>query len=325
MRQTLVKQLADGRFHSGEHLAQLVGCSRAAIWKRLQKLADIPGLEVDAVRGRGYRFRRALSLLDREQIFQGLEMQSKTRLAACEVHEILDSTNEVAKSYQLNSRQPAAVVFGEYQTAGRGRRGREWISPYAHNLYFSIAHRFDLAMSDLAGLSLAAGVVLAEQLRVLGVPGVGLKWPNDLYCSGQKLGGILLEVSGEAAGPVTAIVGVGVNLAANASMHARINQPFTHLEAVGVVIDRSELATILVQALLDACERYANDGLKPFVERWRALDIHADQRVSLESAAGRICGIAKGIDESGGLLLDAGQGVQAHHAGEVSLRVEAST
>src|SRR5690606_4226150 len=128
--------------------------------------------------------------------------------------------------------QGVAVLLAERQTAGRGRRGRHWASPLAANLYLSASRRYGGGLARLGGLSLAAGTAVAEALRALGASGVQLKWPNDLVIGGRKLGGLLVEGSGEPAGAARAVVGLGLNVRMPETEGGRIDQPWTDLGAV---------------------------------------------------------------------------------------------
>mgnify|MGYP000706482320 CR=1 FL=1 len=207
--ESLVRQLADGRFHSGENLARLLGVSRTAVWKRIQKISRDTGLDIHAVRGKGYRLALPLELLDADRIAGHISSGSSVEVEV-EVHPSLPSTSSHLAE-RLGELPDNTLCFAEHQTAGRGRRGRQWVSPYGSNLYFSIYRRFPLGMHELSGLSLAVGAVVAETLGHY-VDGISLKWPNDLLVDGLKLAGILVDVHGIAEGPVDTVIGIGLNL-----------------------------------------------------------------------------------------------------------------
>jgi len=186
----ILKLLADGEFHSGTELAELLGVSRSAICKQLNGLSVL-GLQHAAVSGKGYRLDRPLELLDNTQINAELTPAQQAAISVLEIHDTLPSTN----TYLVEASQQGAlsgfVCFAEHQTAGKGRRGRQWVSPYGSNLYLSILWRFQQGgMASTAGLSLAIGVAVIRALRAQGFSEAGLKWPNDIYCQGKKLGGI---------------------------------------------------------------------------------------------------------------------------------------
>ena len=121
----------------------------------------------------------------------------------------MDSTNAEPMRQAEAGGAPGLVCTAEQQTAGRGRRGRQWVSPFASNLYLSLVWEFSQGAAALEGLSLAVGVAVARALAACDVPAVQLKWPNDVLHDGAKLGGILLEMTGDAAGACQVVVGVG--------------------------------------------------------------------------------------------------------------------
>lgn len=219
------------------------------------------------------------------------------------------------------------LLAAERQTAGRGRAGRSWLAEPGDSLCFSLAWRFAGPLHRLTGLSLAVGVALAECLRaprIDGQPGtpVMLKWPNDLLVDGAKLGGILIETTGASAlHGAWAVIGVGLNVRANAERDASIDQPVAALAAAGSAIDRNGLLAQLAASLARALECFDREGLAPFVARWDALHVHAGQTVSIiEQGRTLHQGRALGIDGSGCLQLDTSAGMVKVAAGDVSLR-----
>lgn len=316
----LLQRLADGRFCSGERLAGELGLTRSAVWKQVRRLQSDLGLTVHAVRGRGYRLASPLELLDADAIQAGLGADSRVLLERLDVLTVTDSTNVQARGSPPGKPGVARVWLAEHQTAGRGRRGRPWVSVFGQNVYLSLAWRFDLAMTELAGLSLAAGVVLAESLADLGSSTHCLKWPNDILVEQRKIAGILVEVSGEADGPATAIVGIGLNLRMPASSGELIDQPWTDLESNGLQVSRNVLAADLLDRLLRACQLYQSERLAPFLPRWRRFDGLLNQPVNLVRGDATRQGVYRGVSAGGGMLLETAEGCTEHRAGEVSLR-----
>lgn len=317
----LLRLLADGRFHSGEAMGAASGVSRGGIWKAVRRLEEL-GLTVCAVRGRGYRLAEPLDLLEGDAIRASIGPECVVHIADLEIHTALDSTNR-----HLLDRARAGAVSGsaclaEMQCAGRGRLGRAWVSPFAANLYLSLLWRFEGAPPGLAGLSLAAGVAGVAALADLGVDGVALKWPNDLIWNGRKLGGILIDVAGESAGPCLAVIGVGINVAMPESAGASIGQPWTDLGAItGARIARNRLAGRLLRHLALTLGRFADDGFAPFVTQWRRLDLASGRTVELRLPDRTVTGIGEGVDAEGALLLRIDGRRHRFTAGEVSLRV----
>lgn len=314
--------LGDGNFHSGEELAGcLGGISRAAIWKVIQALVE-RGIDVHAVRGRGYCLANPLELLDQDRIAAELNDEVRHLVSAIEVYPWLDSTNTYLMQRARAGCDSGLACFAEAQTAGRGRRGRSWISPFGANLYFSLLWRFPANPPALTGLSLVIGIAVAHALEKLGVEGIGLKWPNDILWQQRKLGGILLEFGGESTGPCHVVAGVGVNVAMPQRAGQIIDQAWVdmrHILGSGTV-SRNRMAGCLLSEMVTACQRFQSWGFRPFREAWKPLDLTFEQPVVLTLPTQTITGIAKGIDAEGCLCLDTGSGRQRFTTGEVSLR-----
>jgi BirA family biotin operon repressor/biotin-[acetyl-CoA-carboxylase] ligase len=317
----LLGRLADGRFHSGEQLAQLLGVTRSAVWKQIQRLEAELGLDISAVRGRGYRLSSPLELLDAGRIRAELNHAARECLEQLTLQAITPSTNACAAADPPTEIGCARAWLAEHQTDGRGRRGRQWVSSFGENLYLSIAWRFELPMTELGGLSLVAGVVLAEVLAQLGLEGHSLKWPNDVLVDGRKLCGVLLEVSGEADGPSTAVLGVGVNFRLPARQGSKIDQPWTDLSRSNApLISRNRLAGVLLDRLIEACREFGVGHLAPFLPRWDRFDRFKGQMVRVVRGPNSSEGIYRGITPGGAMLLEGPSGLGEYHAGEVSLR-----
>jgi BirA family biotin operon repressor/biotin-[acetyl-CoA-carboxylase] ligase len=303
---------------SGTTLASEFGLTRAAVWKRIESLRAA-GVEIDADPGHGYSLTAPLDLLDAAKIRAALPRTTPQRLASLDVVWEVDSTNA-----QL-LRQPAEprtqVLLAEQQSAGRGRRGRGWVSPLAAHLYLSLQRRFDGGIAVLAGLSIAVGVAVAETLRELGYATVGLKWPNDLVAGDRKLGGILIEFGGEDAGVARAVIGIGINVRMPKTAAAGIDQPWTDLQALAAKQpSRNALAAALIAALVETLDRFAADGLAPFLPRWRALDALRDREIEVIAGSRHVRGIALGIADSGALRVRHADGERDYHSAEISVR-----
>lgn len=314
----LLRLLADGNWHSGVHLAQQMGLSRAAIWKQAQGLSRW-GVEVHTQRTRGYRLSPALDLLDLPRLRQALT-GSAAALDEPELFDTLPSTNAHLMARIIAGRR-AGVCLAEHQSAGRGRRGRAWHSPFGRNLYVSVAQGYEAGPAALAGLSLAIGTALAQMLTGLGVAGIGLKWPNDLLCGGAKLGGILIELQGDTQGPCWAVAGIGLNVNMDTNDGMSIDQPWTSLARLGGrTWDRTALAAQVITAVRQVMAGFPATGLAPWLAAYAGFDLLADQPVQVDWAGERITGVARGIDASGALLLDCAGARRALWGGEVTVR-----
>ena len=317
----LLGQLADGRFHSGEQLAQLLGVSRSAVWKQIQRLEAELGLDIAAVRGRGYRLASPLELLDAGRIRGELNDVARESLEQLTLQSVTTSTNGCAVADPPTEIGRARAWLAEHQTDGRGRRGRQWVSAFGENLYLSVAWRFELPMTELGGLSLVAGVVVAEALAQFGLEGHSLKWPNDVLVGGRKLCGVLIEVAGEADGPSTAVLGVGVNFRLPERQGSKIDQPWIDLSRSNApAISRNRLAGVLLDQLIEACREFSDARLVPFLPRWNRFDHLHGQVVRVVRGSNSSEGIYRGIARSGAMLLEGPSGISEYHAGEVSLR-----
>jgi len=303
---------------SGNGLAQQAGSTRAAVWKRIQALREA-GLEIDARRGHGYALRHPLELLDAEAIRAALPAAVRSGIASLDIAWSLDSTN----SELLRRDTPAhglAVLLGERQTGGRGRRGRSWVSPLAAHLYLSVARQYSGGLARLGGLSIVAGVAVAEALNEAGHE-VKLKWPNDLLVEGRKLGGLLVEGSGEYAGPARAVVGIGINVRMPEGMAKTIDQPWIDLAGLDAgTCSRNLLAARVLTHLQPALAQFDGAGLAPFVERYARFDALRGREVRVHGGNREQTGTALGIAADGALRVRVGGREHSVHAGEVTVR-----
>lgn len=308
----LISLLADGEFHSGEQFGAALGMSRAAINKHVQTVRDW-GVDVFTVPGKGYRLHAPLQLLDEAAIRVRLPSGRLTILP------VIDSTNQYLIE-RIGTLAPGDACVAEYQAQGRGRRGRQWISPFGNNLYLSIYWRLEQGPAAAGGLSLMVGIVMAEVLQRLGAERVRVKWPNDLYLNDRKLAGILVEINGKAGDAAHVVIGAGINLAMREPAAGMIDQGWINLQEAGIVIDRNALVAELTATLRQALRQFEGEGFAPFVARWQALDNFFDRPVKLLIGDREIRGIARGIDAQGALLLEQDGERHAYLGGEISLR-----
>ncbi|MEO5595892.1 MAG: biotin--[acetyl-CoA-carboxylase] ligase [Lysobacteraceae bacterium] len=308
---------------SGPHLAALLGVGRAGVWKRIQGLRKA-GLMIDVAPGQGYRMQQPIEWLAADRIGSMLAPESARRLDRLEVVWEIDSTN--SEMLRRESDAHCEVLFAERQFAGRGRRGRGWVTPLGAQLAFSLRRRFDHGIGALAGLSLAVGAAAADGLAAAGYPQIGLKWPNDLMVDGRKLGGILIELGGEYAGPARVVIGIGINLALPPAAVGAIDQPWIDLRQLdsGRALARNKIAAALLDALLPALDQFEAEGLAPFQARWHARDVLRGREVTVIGDGPGYVGVALGIADNGALRVRHANGERLHHGGEVSVRSNAS-
>jgi len=320
-RRNLLHVLSDGAFHSGEALGETLGVSRMAVWKHIRALRE-SGVQLETVRGKGYRFPASTELLDEQRILGGIAAETRAQLDSLEVFLEIDSTNTWLRERALQGAPSGTVCLAEMQHAGRGRHAREWVSPFAANLYLSLLWRSSEGAASLGGMSLAMGVAVLRSLHAQGVEGIGLKWPNDVLAEGKKLAGILIDVVGESTGPCAIIIGVGVNVDMPASAGARIDQPWIDLSSVanGTRFSRNRLAAALLDNMLAAIREFESTGLQSFLDIWRRNDVVDGRQVDLHLPGRVIKGRACGIDAGGALLVETATGRQRFASGEVSVR-----
>ena len=321
-RVELLRLLADGAMHSGEELAATLSISRAAVWKRLKQLEEW-GIAIEARRGSGYRLEAPIDLLDADRICHALPQAAVERLRRLEVHETLESTSDrlLSASGLLPGRFD--VCLAEFQSAGRGRRGRRWIAPFASGLCLSVSWNYRDAPATLGALSLAAGVATLRALRRLRFTGLSLKWPNDIMHAGGKLGGILIDLRGEAAGPAYIVVGIGINVRLPASARSVLRadgMDVVDLVSLGTPPSRSELAAVLIAELTQALLEFGGRGMAAFAEEWEGADALTGRQVAVLHGGQALEGVARGVDADGALLLEVGGGRRRILSGEVSVR-----
>ncbi|QEY61024.1 bifunctional biotin--[acetyl-CoA-carboxylase] ligase/biotin operon repressor BirA [Metapseudomonas lalkuanensis] len=312
---TLLKLLQDGCFHSGQALGDALGVSRSAVWKQLQQLEADLGLPIYKVRGRGYRLQSPLSLLDRSIL------EREGCPWSHQIFNSLDSTNAETMRRLGAGAVPPFAVIAERQTEGRGRRGRRWVSPYAQNLYYSLALRVDGGARQLEGLSLVVGLAVLKTLRSFGLAEAGLKWPNDLLVGNRKIAGILLELLGDPADICHVVVGIGVNVNMQLATED-IDQPWTSMRTeTGVLVDRNALVARLNEHLEDYLGRHKREGFAALRAEWEGAHLWQGRLVNLTAGTQSIQGRVMGIDATGALRLSVDGEERAYSGGELSLRL----
>jgi BirA family biotin operon repressor/biotin-[acetyl-CoA-carboxylase] ligase len=322
---TLLPLLADGEFRSGQYLADALGVSRTAVWKQLNKLDEL-GLGIESVKGRGYRIPGGIELLSEPLIRAQLTEQADSQLSQLVIDEVVGSTNAEVLRRLEEGVGAGLVCTAERQSSGRGRRGRTWVSPFARNIYVSVAAQFSQGAASLEGLSLAVGVAVARALQACDIHGLQLKWPNDVLHQGSKLGGVLLEMVGDAAGSCQVVVGVGLNVAMPASTATHIDQDWTDVAQITNALkipcpSRNTILAALLNELLPLLNSFEGQGFAAWQEPWQALDAHAGKSVVLSSGDKQRAGIARGVNERGALQLETTLGVESVFGGEISMRV----
>jgi BirA family biotin operon repressor/biotin-[acetyl-CoA-carboxylase] ligase len=325
---SLLRQLADGEFHSGEDLAAKVGLTRARV-SQVLKDAEGAGLALERVKGCGYRLLEAPDFLDAKAVAARLDElragdDAAPRLAIEVVDQVDSTSSDLLRRIQRRDVH-GVVLAAEWQTAGRGRRGRSWAAIAGGSLTFSLGWQFEQGAGFLAGLSLAVGVAVARALEADGFAGIALKWPNDLVHRHRKVGGILIEMNGDALGPSTAVIGVGLNVRLPAEVRNAIEAPVTDLATVAgrkaPPIDRNRLLARLLAELAAVLDQYAREGFAPFAAEWQHRHAYQGKPVRLLLPdGGVVTGKVAGVDASGALVLADGPRRARFLSGEISMR-----
>ncbi|HEE8952029.1 MULTISPECIES: bifunctional biotin--[acetyl-CoA-carboxylase] ligase/biotin operon repressor BirA [Providencia] len=313
----LIDILADAQVHSGEQLGEQLGMTRSAINKHIKTLRSW-GLNIETIAGKGYKLPYQINLLSEEAIKKQIDDVNII------VEPVIDSTNQYMLE-RIAELKSGDTCLAEYQSAGRGRRGRQWISPFGCNLYLSMYWRLEQGPAAAVGLSLVVGIVIAEVLNRISQEKVKVKWPNDLYMNDKKLAGILVELTGKTGDAAHIIIGVGINIGMNNNnieSSKSITQEWSSLRDEVENIERNELSANIIKSLRESLVIFEYEGLKPFLERWFKLDNFLNRHVKLLIGNDIISGIERGVNDQGALLLQKDNGeIIPYIGGEISLRL----
>jgi BirA family biotin operon repressor/biotin-[acetyl-CoA-carboxylase] ligase len=321
----LFAKLADGQFHSGETLAAELAVSRSAVWKAARALREL-GATVHAVRNRGYRLPVAAEPLDGGKIRALLGEGALERVRRLDTVWTVGSTNTLLLERANPPVGLSEALIAEYQTAGRGRRGRNWVAPPGGSICLSLSWMFREVPRDLGALGLVVGVCALRALSRLGVDRVRLKWPNDLLVDDRKLGGILIELRAESGGPACVVIGIGLNVALGAPLLEKIAATGLapiDLAAAGLKEPaRNTVAAGLISSFVRGLLEFEREGLKPFAREWMEADALRGRPVTVTAAEASAKGVARGIDLDGALLVETPKGLLRFISGDVSVRAD---
>lgn len=321
--QQLLTILSDGHFHSGQSIAGCLGVSRTAVWKLIQKLQAWQ-LEVFSISGKGYQIPGGLELINADSL-KLLMQQRESLFQEINVLTSTDSTSDQVARHWKKHPGVACVFIAEHQTAGRGRKGRPWISPLGANLYFSIGVELPLGLSALGGLSLAIGISLVNALNSVSNQPIKIKWPNDLLVEGKKLAGILIEASGDSNDSSFLNIGVGINWNMQQQQGEPIDQSWVNLKPlISSTLSRNDILLLLLSHIEDALKDYRAQGFSAFEKLWPEVSYFYEQPVtiSFNEQLDGISGTEVGVESTGALKLRVGNNIKVFHSGEVSLRAK---
>lgn len=319
----LLRLLGNGQFHSGEDIAKQIAVSRANVWHYINELdkLDLFDTPILRVRGRGYQLPYPIDWLDADKIQQTLITQGVLFPFQIQVFNQLPSTNTyLMQTHQTHS---GHVILTEWQTEGRGRRGKQWQAKIGGSLTFSLLWRFEQDAQRLAGLSLVIGIALVRALSHFSIP-VQLKWPNDLIVNYQKLGGILIELKGDLSGPCDAVIGIGLNIDLPRSLYETVDQPIIDLKKLTTALPtRNDIVATILSELAVILPQFAQAGFAPFQEEWLTYHAYTHRPVRLiTTREEEKIVVIEGISDTGALIIrhQDTQKSETLFSGEVSLR-----
>lgn len=261
--------------------------------------------------------------LDAKIIQHNLKQIFPDKFFILDVLHSIDSTNRYLLEKDTENLH---ICLAEEQTAGRGRQGKCWVSPFGVNLYCSILWPFKQPIAKLTGLSLMAGTVIAQTLEDYGVPDIGLKWPNDIYVQkNKKIAGILIETISDHKGLNNVVIGIGLNVLLSKILNAAdsmIDQPWTDVAShVAFPPDRTQLALLLLKNLFTALPRFEENGFGAFQSLWLDKDITLNQAITLEANGKMFEGIARGVDKTGCLVVETKDGLHYFSSADIQQKI----
>jgi BirA family biotin operon repressor/biotin-[acetyl-CoA-carboxylase] ligase len=314
----IISLLADGKSRSGQEIGDLLKITRSAVWKIMHKLSEL-GIPVERHQGKGYRFTRPVQMLNKEQVWDGLSLEIQQLIPQFELHDSLCSTNNYMLEQMKLAKPSGSLVLCEHQTAGRGRLGRSWHSPYAANVYLALYWHFNKDTSELSGLSQVISTAVLTALSTHNVPNLTLKWPNDIHHDDKKLASVLVDIMAESHSTTDAVIGVSVNISMPDNQEA-IDQPWTDIHTIIQEFpDRNKITSALVESIYAALIEFEKQGFAPFAERWAQYDGLTQKHISASNGNHAFEGIAQGLGSMGELMIETAAGPIAFLNGSVKL------
>ncbi|MDF1645451.1 MAG: biotin--[acetyl-CoA-carboxylase] ligase [Legionellaceae bacterium] len=307
LQQQLLEILSDGQCHSGQHLGETLGISRTAIWKHIEKFEAL-GLTILRIPKQGYCLKHPFIPLSKTRIQQELNTQLNQPID-CHVFASIDSSNRFLKTQSPVSKLTCCLT--ETQTAGRGRFGRHWYSPFGENIYCSLGLHIEGDPSHLAGLSLVVSLAMHTVLQKYAEQNpIKIKWPNDLLWHDKKLAGTLIEMTAEGNHGADVIIGMGLNINSITGPQKNIHKPWCSLQEITQLsLDRNVLIVELISTLNTQLNIFIEYGFKAFQAAWNKLDYLKNQHITLSQPTGSITGKGCGVNQAGYLLLKDKMGV----------------
>lgn len=294
---------SEEEFLSGQYIADLIGCSRTAVWKHMEELRK-DGYELEAVRRKGYRILRVPDKITANEIRLGLH----TKRLGQHIHyeESVDSTQKIALRLSLEGAPEGTVIIAEEQRSGRGRMDRQWHSPKFTGIWMSIILRPNLLPQKAPQLTLIAAVAVVQAIEELTSLHPQIKWPNDILVNGKKLTGILTELQAESDRINSVIIGIGMNVnQEKTSYPAELQSIATSLLIeTSMKVNRAEMVRTVLSKLENLYDLYLEKGFYPIKVFWESYAISIGKMITARMINGDIYGKAIGITDDGVLMLE---------------------
>lgn len=309
MQSEIRKELLDAftnagdSFLSGQYIADLIGCSRTAVWKHIEELRK-DGFQLEAVRKKGYRIVKTPDMIKPDEIRLGL----KTKYIGQNIHyeESVNSTQKIAHRLAYEGAPAGTVVIAEEQLTGRGRMDRKWHSPKYTGIWMSLILRPNLSLTKAPQLTLLAAVSVVQAIEeVIGLS-PEIKWPNDILINGKKITGILTELQAEADRINSIIMGIGINVNQQlGDFPEELQKTASSLYIeTGNKISRAELIRSVFTHFEKMYELYLTEGFYPIKLLWESYAISIGKQIKARTLTATIEGKALGITEDGVLQLE---------------------
>jgi BirA family transcriptional regulator, biotin operon repressor / biotin---[acetyl-CoA-carboxylase] ligase len=302
---------AGDAYLSGQHIAELIGCSRTAVWKHIEELRK-EGFELEAVRRKGYRILKTPEKITADELRLGL----KTNFIGKNVHyeESVESTQKIAHRLAYENAPEGTVIIAEEQQVGRGRMGRKWHSPKYTGIWMSIILRPNIPLPKAPQLTLLAAVAIVQAIEEYTGLLPEIKWPNDILINGKKITGILTELEAEADRINSVIIGIGMNVnQTKEDFPSELQEIATSLlQEKGERISRAELIKGIFNNLEKLYLLYLDEGFLPIKLLWESYAISIGKKITARTLTNSIIGTARGITEDGVLIIEDEHGKNHH-------------
>lgn len=308
-----------GDYVSGQELCEYFGVTRTAIWKGIRQLRE-EGYQIDAVKNKGYRLLESPDLITDVEL--GSRMDTNWAGGKLVYLDEVDSTNNYARKLAEDGVQHGTLVVADYQNGGKGRRGRTWVMPHRKAIAMSLIVRPDIRPEKASMMTLVTGMAVAEAIKKVTGLDTKIKWPNDIVINGKKISGILTEMSAEMDGINYVVIGIGIN-ANFTEFPEELRETATSLQQqLGYPVDRGAIICMTMKIFEIYYERFMEtQSMKGLAEEYQQMLVNLDRQVRVLEPGNEYSGVARGIDETGQLLVEKENGeTVAVYAGEVSVR-----